>query len=473
MFPSIRSFLAFSYTLVVLLVIGALGLGIQLLVESRLRANLDADLQTRARQVTAFVLSDPDADLTQQVERLTVGAGLGGQEADVTYLRLYLATGLPLPGPVPPIEESSPRELQLLPENSVLQTRQEEDGSQFRVLTRRVVYEGQALAYFQLARSLEPVERISAQLRNALIVGGLLAAAIAGVLAYMLAYQALKPFSAIVEDARYISADRLSTRLPMSYGVDEVSRLAHTFNSLLDRLQKAFDLQRRFVADASHELRTPLTTIRGNVDVLLLDPDLDPATRDALRQVSAESARLSRLITNLLLLARADASEARRPTRPVDLHALVLETVRQARLMSATVATSLEREDQAVVAGDADQLKQVVLNLLDNALKYTPDGGRVYVSVYAEDNWAKIEVRDTGIGISPEDLEHIFDRFYRAERGSSSAGGSGLGLSIVNWVVRAHGGRVTVESTLGEGSTFTILLPLLRAAVSNHTLTPA
>lgn len=473
MFPSIRSFLAFSYTLVVLLVMGALGLGIQILVESRLRANLDAALQTRARQVTAFILSDPDADLTQQVERLTVDAGLEGQQTDVTYLRLYLATGLPLPGPVPPVKEATPQDLRRLPEGGVLQTRQQEEGAQFRVLTDRVMYEDQTLAYFQLARSLEPIERISTQLRNALIVGGLLAAAIAGVLAYMLAYQALKPFSAIVEDARYISADRLSTRLPMSYGVDEVSRLAHTFNSLLDRLQKAFDQQRRFVADASHELRTPLTTIRGNVDVLLLDPQLTPVTRDALRQVSAESARLSRLITNLLLLARADASEARPPSRPVDLHALVLETVRQARLMSSTVTPVLEREDQAIVAGDTDQLKQVLLNLLDNAMKYTPDGGRVSVSVYPEDTWAKIEVRDNGIGIGPEDLEHIFDRFYRAERGSSSAGGSGLGLSIVNWVVRAHGGRVTVDSKLGEGSTFTVWLPLLGSPVSNHSLTPA
>jgi len=469
MFPSIRSFLAFSYTFVVLLVISVLGLGIQVLVERNLRSNLDADLVARARQVEAFILSDPDADLARQVEQLTTATGLGGQEADTTYLRVYIANGFPLPGPVLPIQEATPQQLQRLPVVS-LSTRSTAEGVPFRLLTSRVVYNNQLLAYFQVMRSLEPVERIASRLRNTLAAGGFLAAVVAGATAYVLAYQALKPFSAIVEDSRRIGADRLDLRLPTSYGVDEVSRLASSFNSLLDRLQKAFDLQRRFVADASHELRTPLTTIRGNVDVLLLDPELKQETREALRQVSGESARMSRLVTNLLLLARADAGHRAPSPQPVDLHALVLETVRQARSMSSTVAVSLEREDQVVVYGDSDQLKQVLLNLLENALKYTPSGGRVMVSVYPEANWAKLEVRDTGVGITPEDQQHIFDRFYRAERRQHGAAGSGLGLSIASWVVSAHGGRLAVESQPGVGSIFTVWLPL-RTVLSNQALT--
>ncbi len=474
MFPSIRSFLAISYTLVVLLVIGALGAGIQMLVESRLRSNLDASLVARGRQVVSFVLSDPDADPLSRVSRLSGGAGLGGEEGGVTYLRLYDSRGvlLPLAGPIAPVPEPTPRQLQRAADG-LMQTVQWQDGQRFRVLTRRVVYNGEPLVYFQLLRSLEPVERLTGQLRRALIGGTLGAAVVAGVLAYALAYLALRPFSDIVEDARQIGVDRLDTRLPASYGVDEVSRLAYSFNALLDRLQKAFDLQRRFVADASHELRTPLTTIRGNVEVLLLDPDLPPDARDVLQHVSAESARMSRLISNLLLLARADAGQDELRSRPVDLHSLVLETARQARSMSSTVSVQLEREDQAVVSGDADQLKQVLLNLIDNALKYTPAGGRVWLSVYPEGAWAKLEVRDNGIGIAPEELGRVFDRFYRAERASRGAGGSGLGLSIVSRVVRAHGGRVTVESKPGEGSTFTVWLPLVSAPVSNRTLTSA
>ncbi len=470
MFPSIRSFLAFSYTLVALLVISALGLSIQVLVERNLRANLDADLVARSRQVEQFILSQPDADLARQVEQLTTGTGFGGQETDTTYLRVYIASGFPLPGPVLPVQEATPQELQRLPALSLI-TMSTADGVLFRMLTRKVVYNDQLLAYFQVVRSLEPVERIASRLRDTLAAGGLLAAAVAGSTAYILAHQALKPFSAIVEDSRHISADQLDLRLPTSYGVDEVSRLAYSFNSLLDRLQKAFELQRRFVADASHELRTPLTTIRGNVDVLLLDPDLKPETREALQQVSGESARMSRLVTNLLLLARADAGHRAASTRPVDLHALVLETVRQARSMSSTVSVSLAREDQVEVFGDSDQLKQVLLNLLENALKYTSDGGRVSVSVYTEGNWAKLEVRDTGIGIAPEDQQRIFDRFYRAERRVPGAGGSGLGLSIASWVVSAHGGRLAVESQPGLGSIFTVWLPL-HPVLSNQALTP-
>jgi heavy metal sensor kinase len=473
MFPSIRSFLAVSYTLVVLLVIAALGVGIQLLVETRLRSNLDADLQARGRQLTDFILGDPDTDPVRRVSLLAGGTGPGGREGDVTYVRLYDSRGsiLPLEGPIPPVPAPTPRQLWRAADGAT-QTVQQQDGQRFRVLTRRVVLDKEPLVYFQLLRSLEPVERIADQLRNALVAGTLLAAVIAGILAYALAYQALRPFSEIVDDARQIGADRWDLRLPQSYGVDEVSKLAQSFNSLLDRLQKVLDLQRRFVADASHELRTPLTTIRGNVDVLLLDPDLPPDARDALRQVSGESARMARLISNLLLLARADAGQEP-PARPVDLHALVLETLRQARSMSSTVGVYLEREDQALVEGDADQLKQVLLNLLDNALKYTPDGGRVALSVYTEGAWAKVEVRDNGIGIAPEELQRIFDRFYRAERTSHRAGGSGLGLSIVSSVVRAHGGRVAVESTPGLGSKFTVWLPLLPAPVSNRTLTSA
>jgi heavy metal sensor kinase len=461
MFPSIRSFLAFSYAVAVLLIILALGFGIQRVVERQLRENLDADLQARARQIERAILSEPDTELTEQVQSRVPGLGFGGQGGDVTYVRLYAPDALPLllSAPEPPLPPTPPARLRRL-RGAPLATQRARDGSQLRVLTRRVTYEGVTLAYFQVARQLGPVDRLVGQLRNTLLAGAVGAAALAGALAYALAYQALKPFSKIVADTRRIGADDLDRRLPTSYGVGEVSRLAHSFNALLDRLQRAFELQRRFVADASHELRTPLTTIRGNVEVLLLDPDLPPAVRESLRHVSGETARLSRLVTNLLLLARADAGRGEPARRVVDLHALALETVQQARAAAGEVAVRLGREDQATVLGDADQLRQVLLNLLDNAIKYTPAGGEVSVSVYPEGPWAKLEVRDTGVGIAPEDLDRIFDRFYRAERRPHGASGSGLGLSIVSWVVGAHSGRIDVHSAVGQGSVFTVSLPL-------------
>lgn len=464
MFPSVRSFLALSYTLVVVLILLVLGLRTQALVEKRLRQEVDAEVQARAAEVSRFLTSDTDIDLTEQATR---GIIASSGDSGATHLRLYNPDGVPavLPGSLPPIPEADARELKSVRDQAI-RTVQGRDGRQFRLVTRRVMYGEQTIAYLQVASALAPVNRTATQLRHTLLYGGILAGIVAGVLSYLLAYQALKPFSSIVEDARQIGAEDLDRRLPTSYGVGEVSRLAQSFNSLLDRLQKVFDLQRRFVADASHELRTPLTSIRGNVDVLLLDPELPPATREALQNVSAESARLSRLITNLLLLARADAGQSEPPARPVDLHGLVLETVRQARLMSSTVDLRLVREDQASVMGDADQLKQVLLNLLDNALKYTPDGGWVRVSVYREGTWAKLEVQDNGIGIAPSDLARIFDRFYRAERSPHGISGSGLGLSIVQWVVHAHSGRITVESKLGEGSIFTVWLPSASALAS-------
>ncbi|MDQ3855365.1 MAG: HAMP domain-containing histidine kinase [Chloroflexota bacterium] len=461
MFPSLRSFLAFSFTFVVLLVLSVLGFSIQKLVENGLHDNVDAGLQARGRTLAAFLVSDPDSDLAQQAARVTTGLVQTSQDAETTYVRLYDSAGfaVPLGDTAPPIPDATQKELRAL-RSPRLETIETPDQGELRVLTRPVYYGRNVFAYIQVGRELGPVNRIANDLQNTLVLGTILAAVVAGTLAYVLAHQALKPFSDIVEDTAQIRVEHLNQRLPADYGVAEVSSLAHSFNSLLDRLEKAFELQRRFVADASHELRTPLTSIRGNLDVLLLDPELSPSTREALRKVAAEAARLSRLVTNLLLLARAEAGQSKPRHQPVDLHDLVLETVGQVRGLAHSVSVRLAREEQAIVTGDGDQIRQVLYNLLDNAVKFTPDGGQVSVSVYPEDGWGKVEVRDSGIGIAADDLERVFERFYQAERSPRGTSGSGLGLSIVSWVVRAHGGRITAESKLGEGSTFAVWLPL-------------
>lgn len=291
-------------------------------------------------------------------------------------------------------------------------------------------------------------------------VGALLLAAAGGVI---LGRAALRPIQAISATARQITlAEDLSRRIPVAVPGDEVGQLSTTINAMLARLETLFDAQQRLVADVSHELRTPLTTIRGNLDLLRRGAVEDPQMRgEALRAIEDETVRMSRLVNDLLLLARADAGlKLRREL--VELDTLLLEVYRQTQVLahSQGVTIRLGGEDQALVLGDADRLRQLLLNLVDNGVKYTHTGGQVTLTLEKSGDWVQVAVSDTGIGIAPEDLPHIFDRFYRADRSRSRPGGSGLGLAIAGWVAEAHGGRLTVESRLGQGSVFRLWLPL-------------
>jgi signal transduction histidine kinase len=226
---------------------------------------------------------------------------------------------------------------------------------------------------------------------------------------------------------------------------------------MLGRLEGLFTTQQRLVADVSHELRTPLTTIRGNIDLLRRGAAKDPQARqETLGAIEVEVTRMSRMVADLLLLAQADAGIELKK-KPVELDTLLLEVYRQGQLMANGIEVKLGHEDQAVVMGDADRLRQLLLNLVDNAIKYTPAGGEVRLSLYHKQGWVQVAVRDTGMGIFPEDLPHIFERFYSTDR-ARRRGGTGLGLSIAKWIAEAHGGHLTVESEVGKGSTFTVWL---------------
>jgi signal transduction histidine kinase len=234
------------------------------------------------------------------------------------------------------------------------------------------------------------------------------------------------------------TAASLATRLEVPPSEDELARLAVTFNAMLDRLQGAFETQRRFIADASHELRTPLTAIRGHVEVLIRQSSkaggerLSPETLDALEDVRRESERMGRLIGDLLLLARSDAADAAGPlaAEPVPLDQVAHEAVRTARGLAAGQYLEVFAPRPVLVRGDADRLRQLLLALLDNALRHTPSDGRIVVELGVEaDREAVLRVRDSGEGIAPEDLPHVFERFYRADGARARAtGGTGLGL---------------------------------------------
>ncbi|MFI5272335.1 MAG: sensor histidine kinase, partial [Ktedonobacterales bacterium] len=279
---------------------------------------------------------------------------------------------------------------------------------------------------------------------------------------YWLARRALRPVLRVTRSAREIESHDLHRRVPVPRARDEVQDLALTLNGMIERLERAFDQQRRFVADASHELRTPVAAIQSLTDVALTQPGTADDYADVLRAVNSEAERLGALIGDLLALARADEGQVRLEHDPVRLDLLAAEVV------AVVEPLATEREVRvaftavpATVRGDEARLIQMLLNLVDNAIHYTPAGGLVTVEIEMLGGDVRLSVRDTGRGIAAEHLPHVFERFYRADpaRRRSGSGGSGLGRAIVAWVVQVHQGQISVESRVGEGSTFTVRLP--------------
>ncbi len=337
-----------------------------------------------------------------------------------------------------------------------------QDGFQLRVLTVPLFERSnpqQIVGYLQVARLLDSFESFNRFLVIALFVG--FAAATASLfLAVLLTPGSFRPLEDIATVTRQITnADDLSRRVPDTGRTDEIGVLARSINQTLERLERLFKTQQRLVADVSHELRTPLTAIRGNIDLMRRMGEGDP---QSLMIIQEEVDRMTRLVGDLLLLARADAGELSFQKRRVELDLIFFEVYHQAMLLTETLEVSITEVDQVVVEADPDRLKQLLLNLASNAVKYTPDGGKVTMSLSKRDGWAYVRISDSGLGIPADDLPYIFDRFYRVDKARSRGqGGSGLGLSIAKWIATAHGGDITVSSQVGEGSTFIVSLPIL------------
>lgn len=317
--------------------------------------------------------------------------------------------------------------------------------------------------YLLAAASLEGIDASVALFRRLVPLLALVGAGITLVAGGLLAGYALRPVAMLTETASTIARSReLGRRVPLGARRDELGHLAATFNEMLASLEQASRAQQRFVADASHELRAPLTAIQANLELLERRPDMPAAERqEAVGEAAREARRLARLVADLLALARADAGVALK-RRPVDLDAVVLEAFRAARQLVQGQALALEPFEPVRVTGDEDLLKQLVLILLDNALKYTPSTGRVTLGLRHRGGSAEILVRDTGVGIPAEDLPHVFERFYRADPARSrDPGGTGLGLSIARWIAEQHGGTITLESQPGRGTSASVRIPLL------------
>ncbi len=314
-----------------------------------------------------------------------------------------------------------------------------------------------------------PMDAVQADLHRWLIflLAGLPATALIAIGGgYFLVRRALRPVDQIVATAEKISSHNLSERLPVPMTGDELQRLSTALNHMIERLDQAFQYSRRFVADASHELRTPLTVLRGELESLVQEPSLTPEWQERLGSALEEVLRLSRIVEGLFAISRLDAGEAAAEWVRFDLAQLATSTTDQMALMAEDkgIKVNCAASKGVWVEGDRARMKQVVVNLLDNAIKYTPRGGAVGLTVGSSAGRAVLEVADNGVGIPEEALPQVFDRFFRVDKARSREfGGAGLGLSIVKSICTAHEGKVEVSSEPGQGSVFRVVLPLVEA----------
>ncbi|MBV6394645.1 MAG: Adaptive-response sensory-kinase SasA [Anaerolineales bacterium] len=331
-----------------------------------------------------------------------------------------------------------------------------------RSLSVPLTLDGRVIGAVQVATNLDVVETARSNLLSVLVFATMIGITIASIASRGTVSQLIAPLDSITAAADQINrADDLSRRVPYEGSQeDEVGQLVHAFNQTLERLEGLFTSQQRFLADVSHELRTPLTVIKGNVDLMRRTKEFDPEMLDSIEQ---ESGRLTRLVLDLLLLAKAETGQLPLNKSAVEFDSLLLEVFNEMRILAGgRVHLKLMEIDQLQVYGDRDRLKQVLINLIANAIKFTPAGGDIFLSLSRASDHAKLIVRDTGPGIPTDDLPYIFERFYRAEksRTRSAASGFGLGLSIAHWIVEQHGGRIEVNSQEGKGTTFAIWVPL-------------
>jgi heavy metal sensor kinase len=336
------------------------------------------------------------------------------------------------------------------------------DTTTLRVATVPIIDDGRVAGALQVGVALSDIEDTMSALLRVLLILAPLTLLVASSGGLFLANRALAPIDQISRTAQRISAENLSGRIGLQAPNDEVGRLARTLDTMLARLEAAFVRQRQFTADASHELRTPLTAIIGQIDVALGWPANPESYRATLRAVREQIERLSRLTNDLLLLARLDGPVVSVPTEPVDLGSILPALVAQVAPLASVqgVTLSLPALPSIIVRGNEDHLMRLFMNLLDNAIRYTPSGGRIILGANYQQGQVSARVCDTGVGIAPEHLPRLFDRFYRVDRGRNRAqGGSGLGLAIAQSIAQSYGGSISVESTVGVGSTFTVRLP--------------
>jgi heavy metal sensor kinase len=429
-----------------------------------LEANVLDNQQRRARQIAATLVAGAsrgtEAAIGPQVENLY------SPESNDRFIRITRADGTVVYASGPPRGEVfDPTQVPPLPVGGATATTRKVALGQGSLLIAAAPAAGADGSRYrvEVGTSAAPLEATLRRLLGMLAVGLPLAVSVAVAGGFVLVKRALDPVERIARKAEEISQHNPSERLPVVESGDELERLSVSLNHMISRLQESIDGSKQFVADASHELRTPLTVMRGELESLAQDPRLGRETREALGSVLEEVERLAEIVESLFALSRLDAGGASTEWRRFDLAELAATTAEQMSLLATDkdVAVACDSPAGVMVEGDPARLKQVIVNLLDNAIKYTPAGGRVRLSVRREQGFALLEVADDGIGIPAEALPHVFKRFFRVDGSRSrEQGGAGLGLAIVKSICAAHGADIEVVSAVGRGSTFRLRQPL-------------
>jgi len=342
------------------------------------------------------------------------------------------------------------------------------DKTPIRLYTVPFIIKEQGETIIQVAEDYAYIQQVQNQLFFLLALTIPLTLAIASIGGWFLASNALAPIDQITLAAQAISANDLHQRLNLKLPNDEVGRLATTFDTMLARLDESFNRQKRFIADASHEMRTPLTILKGDVEVALMRPRSVADYQETLVMVDQTVDRLTALVEELLLLARAENNQVPLQLEQINLSELLAEVISSLELAAQRkqIKVISQLPPEVELMADYGKLSRLFINLLENALKYSSARSQVTIQATLEHGQAKVEVSDNGQGIAPEHLVHLFERFYRVDKARSrqttpdeSSSGSGLGLSIAEWIVTVHGGRITVQSEVGHGTTFTVWLP--------------
>ena len=471
---NIRLRLTLWYTAILTIILVVFGIIVYFGLSRSLLITLDDHLQREANQIISQLKFERDSDheddhpveMFEQTQ--AVRAEMEYVPEPGVFWRILTSSGQPFIDPGH-FDNASLKNSTLDTDKPSFQYGALADNTPVRLYTLPFVINQQQAGAVQVAESYAELQDI--QRRLVILLGLSIPLIILGASAggWFLANSALAPIDRITRAATQISTQDLSRRLNLKLPNDEVGRLAATFDKMLDRLEAGFEQQKRFIGDASHEMRTPLTILKGDVEVALIRPRSAAEYRETLEMVNHTADRLTGLVEELLLLARADNKQYPLQLEEFDVVELLARDVRHLtpRAESKQITLRLDAPSSLFMTADPDKLARLFTNLIDNAIKYSEPGDSVCVNVTSRSHRVQVAISDTGPGIPPEHLPYLFDRFYRVDKARSrklaspsEASGLGLGLSIAQWLAQVHQGTIVVDSEVGRGTTFTVSLPL-------------